>query len=236
MIPRWLTNLWRPKVELSPVHEARLRELFRRSGQWPQLDLAAGRIVVVDVESSGLNLARDHLIAIGAVAIRGGRIALHDSFEVVLRQDSVSDKGNILVHGIGGSAQRAGEPPQQALLDFLEYLDGAPLLAYHVSFDETMLRKAFRQFFGQDFRHGWADLAYVLPALLPEQGAGCHALDDWLRRFRIDNAERHNALADALATAQLGLIALRAARARKLERFGDLQSSEKAQRWLAGGR
>ena len=56
----------------------------------------AGRWVVLDVESSGLNPTADRLLAIAAIAVRtdGGqpRIALGDSFEVVLRHDvSVAD-------------------------------------------------------------------------------------------------------------------------------------------------
>ena len=50
--------------------------------------------------------------------------------------------------------------------------------------------------------------------------------------FSIGNDARHNALADAFATAQLGLIALRAARERQAADFKSLQSMEKAQRWL----
>ena len=61
------------------------------------------RYVVVDVESSGLNISRDRLIAIGAVAVANGRIRLDDSFEIVLQQAQVSEKDNILIHGIGGT-------------------------------------------------------------------------------------------------------------------------------------
>ena len=114
----------------------------------------------------------------------------------------------------------------------MEYLDGAPLFAFHVAFDETMLRKACRKFLGIEFRHTWADLAYLLPELFPEYAQKHHALDDWLKHFSIGNDARHNALADALATAQLGLIALRAARAKRATDFKALQNMEKAQRWL----
>ena len=87
--------------------------------------------MVVDVETPGLSLADDHLIAIGAIAGLCGHIAFADSFEAVLRQEVASNKANILVHGIGGSAQRTGLPPEEALLAFLDYLDGAPLFAFH---------------------------------------------------------------------------------------------------------
>ena len=227
-----LTRCFGGKPQLNPQQQQRL-------AAWQALPRAAldvpvteTRCVVVDVETTGLSLADDHLIAIGAVAINGGDIAFADSFEVVLRQEVASDKANILVHGIGGSAQRAGLPPEDALLAFLDYLDGAPLFAFHAAFDSAMLRKACRRFLGMEFRHAWVDLAYLLPELFPDYAKKYNALDDWLAHFSIGNDARHNALADALATAQLCLIALRAARERRAGDFKSLQGMEKAQRWL----
>jgi len=232
VIHKLLARFKRPPSTLTEEQVARLKSLQHKISARRPADLAKDRIVVVDVETTGLSLANDHLIAIGAVAIRTGRIALADSFEVVLRQDVASGKENILVHGIGGSAQRAGLPPEEALLAFLDYLDGAPLFAYHVAFDATMLRKAFQKYLGIEFRHTWADLAYVMPDLFPEQSHRYRALDEWLKRFAIVNEARHNALADAVATAQLGLIAIRAAEARRAMTFKSLQEMEQAQRWL----
>lgn len=236
MIQRLLARFRQPAVTLTTEHWARLELLERRISTDCKADLANDRIVVVDVETTGLNLAEDHLIAIGATAIRAGRIAFGDSFEVVLRQEVSSGKANILVHGIGGSAQRTGLPPEEALLAFLDYLDGAPLFAFHVAFDETMLRRAFKRFLGIGFKHTWVDLAYLLPELFPDYARKYNALDDWLAHFSIGNDARHNALADALATAQLGLVALRAARERRATDFKSLQNMEKAQRWLNAAR
>ena len=236
MIRKLLARFRQPAVTLTAEHQARLESLKPKISANCKADLTSGRVVVVDVETTGLSLANDHLIAIGAVAINSGRIAIADSFGVVLRQETESDKANILVHGIGGSAQRAGLPPEEALLAFLEYLDGAPLFAFHVAFDETMLRKACKRFLGIEFRHTWVDLAYLLPEFFPDYGNKYHALDDWMAHFSIVNDARHNALADALATAQLGLIALRAARAKRATDFKALQDMEKAQRWLNAAR
>ena len=236
MIRKLLAGFRQPAVTLTAEHQARLESLKPKISANCKAALASGRIVVVDVETTGLSLANDHLIAIGAVAINSGRIAIADSFGVVLRQETESDKANILVHGIGGSAQRAGLPPEEGLLAFLEYLDGAPLFAFHVAFDETMLRKACKRFLGIEFRHTWVDLAYLLPGFFPDYANKYHALDDWLAHFSIVNDARHNALADALATAQLGLIALRAARERHVTDLKALQSMEKAQRWLSAAR
>ncbi len=214
-------------------------ELAERLAAWralPAADLALPfeqeRYVVIDVESTGLDMRRDRLIAIGAVAVHHGRIHLADSFEIVLRQSEVSGKDNILVHGIGGERQREGFEPGEALLRFLGYLGSSPLVAFHVAFDATMIRRACKTFLGFDFHPPWLDLAYVMPSLLPELARSHRALDHWTRHFGIGNYARHNALADALATAQLFLTALPLAQAHGLQCYRDLLGQEKAQRWL----
>jgi DNA polymerase-3 subunit epsilon len=193
--------------------------------------LSRQRCVVVDVETAGLDPRRDALIAIGAVAVREGRIRIAETLEVVLRQATVSTHANILVHGIGGTAQREGLEPAEALLRFLEFAGKDPLIAFHVMFDETALRCALRRHLGVNLRARWLDLAYLLPALFPEHARSARMLDDWLRVFGIEVAQRHNASADALATAQLLLIALERARRHGTDDYRSLRRLEKAQRY-----
>ena len=192
------------------------------------------RYVVVDVETTGLNLITDTLISIGAVAVTNGRIVLGDSFSVVLQQQEISRKENILVHGISSSAQREGVEPVEALLNFLDYLGKSPLVAFHVTFDETMIRRALSQYLGLSFKHAWLDLAYVMPALYPPLAYSHRVLDDWIRRFNIRIEARHNALADALATAQLLQVAFAHAQQKNITDFTGLHDLERSQRWVTG--
>lgn len=215
-------------------------ETARRLAAWQVLipanepiRLDRNRFVVMDVETTGLSLANDHLIAIGAVAVKEGRIDLDDSFEVVLQQETSSGKDNILIHGIGGTAQTGGLAPTEALLRFLEYLGRDPLVAFHVSFDETMTRRALKKHLGLNFRHTWLDLAYLAPALYPELARKYRALDPWINHFHIRNFARHSALADSLATAQLFLVAVETARQNGIENLKGLIELEKAQRWIS---
>ncbi len=231
---RLLARLFRPAPRLGA--EAAQRLAAWRALPAPDLTeaLQHTRCVVVDVESTGLDLKRDRLIAIGACAVLEGKVDLGDSFEVVLRQERVSGKDNILIHGIGGQAQREGLEPVDALLRFLEYLGKSPLVAYHVAFDQSMINRAMRRHLGFAFKHDWLDLAYVLPELLPRYARTHRALDHWTELFDIGNFARHSALADALATAQLMQCALPLARARAALSYDDWNQLEKAQRWLAG--
>jgi DNA polymerase-3 subunit epsilon len=224
LLQRWFA----PRPRLSAQQAERLVSW----GALPEIDRRATfddtRFVVVDVETTGLNLMTDTLISIGAVAVVNGRVALADSFSVVLQQRESSRKENILIHGISGSAQREGVPPADALLAFLEYLGKSPLVAFHVAFDETMIKRALRQYLGVSFKHPWLDLAYVLPALYPDLTRSHHALDDWAGHFDIHNDDRHNALADALVTAQLLLVAM--AQARLADQTGDYDGLRKLER------
>lgn len=165
------------------------------------------RWVVLDVESSGLRPLTDRLLAIAAIAVRmtPGRalIELGDSFEVVLRQPAatVADKSNILLHGIGLGAQRAGIEPAQALAAFEKFAGASPLVAFHAAFDRTLIERACVQHLGRRAAHAWLDLEPLAAVLHPLVRA--RSLDEWMAHFDITCAVRHQAAADALATAEL---------------------------------
>jgi DNA polymerase-3 subunit epsilon len=227
-IGRWLVRARLPAPRL------------RRLGSWralPEPDVesahSVARLVVVDVESSGLNVYRDRLIAVGAIAIRESRIALGESFRAVLRQARASDDENILVHRIGGTAQTEGEDPADALLRFLEFAGKSPLLGFHAPFDEIMLKKSIRRHLGEDFRRVWIDLAWLAPAILPEQGQKLKTLDDWCAAFGVDNACRHDALADSIATGQVFQVLQHHALRTGLRNIRDLIAAARGQEWLA---
>lgn len=228
----WLSRFFAVHPELTPEQAQRLAAWQALPSSDLRQSFSLSRYVVVDVETSGLNLARDHLIAIGAVAVQNGKINLADSLEIVLQQRQASDRDNILIHGIGGTAQEEGVQPVEALLLFLEYLGKSPLIAFHVEFDETMVRRALKSKIGMDLKHPWVDLAYIAPALYPDLARQFRALDDWTNHFGIRNYARHNALADALSTAQLFLALSERMAEKAIENYKELQELDKAQRWV----
>ncbi len=227
-----LAHVFGRRIVLSLDQEQRLQAWRVQPRTALNIPFESSRYVVMDVETSGLNLRKDKLISIGAVAVVNGRIALGDCFYIVLQQEVASERDNILLHEISGSKQRAGKPAADALLGFLEFIGKDPLVAFHVAFDKTMLRKSIRQYLGFAFKHPWLDLAYVLPGLNPLAAHRLHTLDDWSNHFVIGNEARHNALADALATAQLLLIAQNQAGLKKINCFENMHYVEKLQRTL----
>lgn len=182
------------------------------------------RMIVLDLETTGLNQAKDEVIAIGAVAIQNNAIKLSDQFDLVLRRPELDISETVLIHGIGPEALTRGHETEDALLYLLEWMDGDPVLAYHSAFDQGFLEKALRKTLGYTRKHTWFDVADLMPAFFPEAKPNGHGLDAWADHFGLENSARHHAAADALATAELTLIAINQAekkKSRTLKHFSD---------------
>jgi len=191
---------------------------------------AESRWVVVDVETSGLDTSSDRLIALGAVALHGARVAPGDSLELVVRQAETSSTENILVHGVGRQAQLAGVEPGRAAREFVRFVGRAPLLAFHAPFDRSFTKRFARRQARHRLSNPWLDLAELAPALFPR--TGCTSLDDWLAHFAIPPGTRHCAAADAFSTALLAARLLAEAQRQGALRWGDLQSLAASARWV----
>jgi DNA polymerase-3 subunit epsilon len=200
----------------------------------PATPLAEATFVVLDTETSGLDTARDRLLSIGACVVSAGTLPLASSFYRVLRQERVSDDANILVHGIGGEAQLAGESQAEALTAFLAFAGDHPLVAFNAPFDHAFLAAAIRRQLGLAFRPDWIDLALLPAALYPPGSVDCRTLDDWLEHFSLAAPDRHNALGDAYSTAQLLLAMLAKARSDGITDLSALRSAQRHGRWLGG--
>lgn len=232
--------------------QQRLAQLqpFAQPGAQP---LATQALVVFDLETTGLDRQRDSVLSIGAVRIQacGAQpgIALGRSFARVLKVPVPISPLGQLFHGLTQDDLNQGQDPRLALLELLEWGQDALWLAWHAWFDQAMLHRAAQQWLGEYAPSsrtgklllplpGVCDLAQLLPALLgpcptalqadmPDKApviSGDHDLDAWLQALGLAHSARHDAVADAMATAELALIALAHAQAQGLQTWGQLAS------------
>ena len=181
------------------------------------------RWVVLDLETTGLNLNKDLVLSIGAVVIEDGAIDFSQQFERTLQRHAHKLGPSVLLHGLGPSAIAAGSDPVDALLDFMEFVGDSPLLAFHAPFDQHMLGRALKDSLGYRLQHKFLDVADMAPLLCPDAGIRKGGLDDWVRYCGLHVQERHNASADAMATAELALILFSRARAQQIDSPSQLQ-------------
>ncbi len=204
------------KPQLDATQQRRLAQL-PKPATLSEGALRSQRWVVVDLETSGLNLNRDQVLSIGAVVIEDGAVDFSQLFERTLQRPETKLSPSVLIHGLGPSAIAAGSDPVEALLDFMEYVGDSPLLAFHAPFDQHMLSRALKDSLGYRLTHPFLDVADIAPLLCPEAPIREAGLDDWVKHFHLEVGERHHASADALATAELMLILFSRARQQSID-------------------
>jgi len=216
------------KPGLSTAQQQRVEQL-PKPGELGNGPMRSQRWVVVDLETSGLNLHRDQVLSIGAVVIEDGAVDFSQLFERTLQRTDTKLSPSVLIHGLGPSAIAAGSDPAEALLDFMAFVGDSPLLAFHAPFDQHMLCRALKDSLGYRLAHPFLDVADLAPLLCPEAHIREAGLDDWLNHFRLQAGERHHASADALATAELMLILFSRARQQQIDTPQALQ--ERLAQW-----
>lgn len=231
----WFRAPAAPSAPLSTALEEGVSQ-WRALAQTPSATrLSTARFAVVDIETTGLDTRRDQVLALGAVMVERGAIAISDSFYRVVKQAAPSSSDNILIHRIGGEAQVAGVDAALALTEFLRFVGKTPLVAFHAPFDAAMLSRACESHLRFKFAEPWLDLATLAPALMQDlrvahgRDAG---LDRWLAALGLRVARRHHALSDALATAQLLQAVLARCPRENVHDLAALRKLAGGQRWL----
>jgi DNA polymerase III subunit epsilon len=194
---------------------------------------------VVDLETTGLDLRRDRIIAYGAVPIRGGRIQTADAvYGMVSTSDPVPEASS-RVHSIR-TQDLADAPPIGDAVNRLDALIGAaPIVAHCAMIERALLRRAYRSC-GRRLRNPFVDTAPLATATLGEQLDGAViSLEYAADALGLPVHSPHHALGDAVTTAQV-LLAV----ASRLERrmapepltvaaLIDRSTSASRSRWLA---
>ncbi len=197
--------------------------MFRRSPEWARVDYWA-----LDLETGGLVVGRDPILAVGMVPIRGGLIRLGETYATLVRpprSSRLSSPAAVAAHQILPAEAERGLPLAQVLPEIDRRLREGVLLVHHARIDVTFLKRAHRAMF-QDWPGprvvDTVSLIWKLASrrrfLAGMRGAGepTFHLGEVRAELGLPSYPAHDALIDAVATAEL-FLALRARlQARKL--------------------
>lgn len=135
----------------------------RRHGDSPWRGLLEpaprGEWVSLDLETTGLDPRRDHILSLAAVPVRGGRVLLSERFERRVRPDRDFDIASIRHHRITPQEAADGEPVTPVVAAFLHWLGPRALLGYNLGFDVAMLAPHVRGLTGFALPNPRVDLA-----------------------------------------------------------------------------
>ncbi|WP_149275499.1 3'-5' exonuclease [Pareuzebyella sediminis] len=162
------------------------------------------RFVVLDTETTGLNIKEDRILSIGALSLRGNTIAVNQIFEVYLYQHFYHAE-NVAIHGILREETNDRITELEALMQFLSFIGNSVLVAHHAGFDRTMLNEALKRHGMPKLKNKVLDTSILYRETLIAspllQKRDHYSLDELADKFDISKKDRHTALGDAYITA-----------------------------------
>ncbi len=167
----------------------------------------ADEVVAFDCETTGLSVAKDDIIVIAAVKVRGNRILASEKFEAVARPEATLKADSIKVHRLLESDVESGGLIMQIIPDFLRFIGGRPLVGYYLEFDVAMVNKYLRPLLGVELPNPMIEVSELYyERKYGNAPPGTHidlSFAHILRDLGLPRLDQHDAFNDAIMTAEM---------------------------------
>ncbi|OGS71043.1 MAG: DNA polymerase III subunit epsilon [Flavobacteria bacterium RIFCSPLOWO2_12_FULL_35_11] len=161
------------------------------------------RFVVLDTETTGLDIINDRILSIGAICIVNNNIDVADSFEIYLKQAAFKAE-TVEIHGILKEGKLTKLSEADALENFIDFIGNAVLVAHHTAFDIEMINAALKRMELPKLKNKTIDTGILYKKLEGKKDSHFN-LDVLCEEFNIPKHDRHTAAGDAFITALLFL-------------------------------
>lgn len=172
----------------------------RTDGDTPLAELP---VLVLDLETTGLDPRRDHVVAVGAVRLHGARLYRSVTVDRLVRPPVAIPPRSTAVHGVTDAMVADAAPFAEVFDDLRPLLDGTVVVGHHVSFDLAVLERECARAGIAWERPRVLDTLLLAGALEPDRED--LRLESLAAAYGVDVHGRHTALGDVLVTAQIFL-------------------------------
>lgn len=166
-------------------------------------------IVSLDLETTGLDPRKNHILSFGLVTIKGLTIQLSTTRHEVIKVPGLIPEDTAVIHSITDDVAAEGRPLEEVLPDLLPLLAGKVLLAHYAQLEQRFLDAACRKLYGAPFVARTIDTLVLARRLFERRNHTIQARNLRLFNLRplynLPQYKAHNALSDAVATAELFL-------------------------------
>lgn len=193
-----------------PSNLAYLRNLEREMKSKNVLDIPFEElnITVFDLETTGFYPYKgDRILSIGAVKVEGMKIQDQKNFYSVVHIDASPSQEITKLTGITKEMVQDAPILRDVLKDFFGYVKNDLLVAHHANHEKQFMNHATWFTLKKKFQHRIVDTTFLTKVLEGEDQL--ITLDECCNHFRINNEQRHHALYDARATAELWVACVR---------------------------
>lgn len=161
--------------------------------------------VVLDTETTGLNLQSDSILSIGAVRIHNNTIDITDSLSTIVKNNQLPTQEAVAIHGLVQTKIK-GQSEAESIAALFKYIGSDIIVGHSVAFDIAMLNKLSKKYNGGDIKNQILDTSYLTKRLdYPSDPNSLerkeYTLDKLIMRFKILPKARHTADGDTFITA-----------------------------------
>jgi signal-transduction protein with cAMP-binding, CBS, and nucleotidyltransferase domain len=179
--------------------------------------LTALPMVVLDLETTGLDVSRDRIVQIGAVCMHGARIEDGPHLDRLVDPGMPIPQASTRIHGLDDASVSGAESFGACIEELQSLIKSRVVIGHHIGFDLAILRHEASRIGANWQEPAYLDLATLSGALEPAlPDLGLESLADWLG---VEVSERHTAIGDCMTTAHAFaalLVRLREANVRTL--------------------
>lgn len=178
---------------------------------WPdrKSDCREIPIVAIDLETTGLDPRKDVILSIGLVEIVNFSVRLSTAWHSIVRIDRDIPGESAVIHQITDDQAAAGSPIEELLPELLRRLAGRPMLVHYSPIEQNFISNACEQLYGAPFVTQTIDTLEIGQRVFERRNhliqSGDLRLFNLRPRYNLPQYKAHNALSDALATAELFL-------------------------------
>lgn len=158
------------------------------------------RQIVLDTETTGLEVTQDHrIIEIGCVELISRKLT-GNHYHQYINPEREIDEGAFAVHGISGEFLQTKPAFTQIADDFLEFVSGAELIIHNAPFDVGFINHELAKL-GERYKSldNYCVVVDTLALARKRHPGQKNNLDALCKRYAVDNSQRelHGALLDA---------------------------------------
>ena len=199
--------------------EARRKRLLRKAPEGPLKNFLSvpfpdpksliedTPILAVDFETTGLNPVKDQILSVGSLDINNNEIVLSSAYHQVVCVEGDLKEANVVIHQITDDTKAMGETLEQVITDLLNALAGKVMLVHFARIEKSFLQRACKQLWGIAPVFPVIDTLMIAKRRLDKRGLPYAPAELRLSNLRdwheLPQYYAHNALIDALATAEL---------------------------------